>query len=90
MLSATLLKTPNTADYLSKVFGTITKAKLTRQLDFANERSIMGSVRDVEEFIFHPNDFKNLSTGTTIIKIINPNNNINNYVFKRIQVEKND
>ncbi|WP_198049603.1 type IV secretion system DNA-binding domain-containing protein [Spiroplasma sp. hyd1] len=84
------VKDPNTADYLSKVFGTITKAKLTRQLDFANEQSIMGSVRDVEEFIFHPNNFKNLSTGTAIIKIINDNNNISNFVFKKIQVERND
>ncbi|WP_424527540.1 TraM recognition domain-containing protein [Spiroplasma endosymbiont of Glossina fuscipes fuscipes] len=57
------IKDPNTAEYVSSVFGTQETEKLTRQLDFKNNTADMGSVRAVDEFIVHPNDLKTLKTG---------------------------
>ncbi|RUO86537.1 type IV secretion system DNA-binding domain-containing protein [Spiroplasma endosymbiont of Megaselia nigra] len=62
------IKDPNTAEYVASVFGTQETEKLTRQLDFKNNNTDMGSVRTVDEFIVHPNDLKNLKIGECYLK----------------------
>lgn len=52
---------PESAEYFSAVIGTIQGAKLTERQTkglFGSEKTGDGSVRDVEEFKFHPNIFK--------------------------------
>lgn len=52
---------PQSAEYFSKVIGTITTTKYTERQTkgtFTTEKTGEMSARDVEEFIFHPNEFK--------------------------------
>ncbi|WDA55047.1 MAG: hypothetical protein PPFGHCPK_01528 (plasmid) [Spiroplasma endosymbiont of Drosophila atripex] len=78
------VKDPNSAEYLAKVFGTIKTVKLTRQLDFLNRTRNMGSIRETEEFVFHPNEFKNLGLGVVNIKIVNQN--VSNQPFTTLKI----
>ena len=64
------VKDPNSSEYLAKVFGTKTSQKTTKQYDNKNKQSSKGSIREVEEYIVHPNDLKRLKTGQTYCKII--------------------
>ncbi len=72
------VKDPNSAEYLAKVFGTIKTVKLTRN---------MGSVRETEEFVFHPNEFKNLQLGVANVKIINQNLVNSNFDTLKIKIK---
>ncbi len=64
------VKDPNSADYIAKVFGTRTVEKITKQYDTKNKKSTKGSIREVEEYIVHPNDLKKLKVGQAYCKII--------------------
>lgn len=64
---------PDTAEYFSRTLGTKQNVKLTerqRTGAFGKERTGEGSVRDVEEFIHHPNLFKReLGTGEAVMVV---------------------
>lgn len=61
----------DSAEYYAKAFGTKTGTKITERQTKTNlgtEKTGEGSVRDVEEFIFHPNIFKrDLGVGEAIM-----------------------
>jgi conjugal transfer pilus assembly protein TraD len=59
---------PETCDHFAKTFGTKTATKLTQKTKDGDATGD-GTVRDVEEFNFHPNVFKNLGTGYGVISI---------------------
>ncbi|MBE4704033.1 hypothetical protein HER12_000270 [Spiroplasma platyhelix PALS-1] len=65
------LKDPNSAEYIAKVFGTQTTDKQTKQTD-KTEKTGKGSTREVEEYIVHPNELKNLKIGEAYCKILLP------------------
>ncbi len=60
-----------TSEYLAKTIGTQTNSKLTKQVNLDNSlfNSQIGSVREVDEFIFHPNTFKNLPVGVANVRL---------------------
>lgn len=62
---------PESANYFSEVIGTAEGSKVTerqKQSIFGSEKTGDGSVREVEEFKFHPNIFKqNLGIGEAVI-----------------------
>lgn len=64
---------PETAEYFARLIGTREGIKMTerqKQGAFGSERTGEGSVRDVEEFVFHPNVFKReLGTGDAVIVV---------------------
>lgn len=60
------------SEYIAKVFGTRTVEKITKQYDTKNKKSTKGSIREVEEYIAHPNDLKNLKVGQAYCKILLP------------------
>ncbi|WJG71463.1 hypothetical protein [Spiroplasma ixodetis] len=60
----------NTAKYLAKVFETKKSKALTHQIDYQNTNLNKGSIRVVEEYIAHPNDFKNLKIGQAYKNIV--------------------
>lgn len=64
---------PETAEYFSRLIGTKEGTKMTERAKkglFGSERTGDGSVRDVEEFIYHPNTFKKeLGTGDGVIVV---------------------
>jgi hypothetical protein len=55
------------AEMMAAQFGTHTVPMLTAQVDYLTGTSEKGSVRWVEEFNVHPNDLKELPTGTTAV-----------------------
>lgn len=68
-----LQKMPDSAEILAQIAGTKTTVKSTRQVKedtfFITTRQYTGveSEREVEEFIIHPNTFKNLKVGECVI-----------------------
>ncbi|MBY0316108.1 MAG: type IV secretory system conjugative DNA transfer family protein [Bdellovibrionales bacterium] len=64
---------PDSAEYFAKVVGTTKGEKFTsrtRKTFWANESTGDGSVREVEQFIVHPNKFKNeLGVGQAVMVI---------------------
>ncbi len=64
---------PETAEYFSRLIGTREGVKTTERQKkgvIGHERTGDGSIRDVEEFIFHPNVFKReLGTGDAVIVV---------------------
>ncbi|WP_308150250.1 type IV secretion system DNA-binding domain-containing protein [Spiroplasma sp. AdecLV25b] len=81
------VKDPNSAEYLAKVFGTKTSQKITKQYDNKSKSNSKGSIREVEEYIVHPNDLKKLKVGQAYCKVLLPSSNqyiekidIENYV----------
>ena len=73
---------PDTCEYFSKSFGTKTAEKTTERQKtnmLGDSRTGDGSVREVQEFRFHPNDIRGLGTGEGIVTIPH---------FKGIKVEK--
>ncbi len=59
---------PDTCDHFAKTFGTKTTTKVTERTE-GDTKTGHGSVREVEQYIFHPNVFKNLGTGVGIVSI---------------------
>ncbi len=73
---------PDTCEYFSKSFGTKTTEKTTERQKknvLGESRTGDGSVREVQEFRFHPNDIRNLGTGEGIVTIPH---------FKGVKVER--
>lgn len=64
---------PESAEYFSKVIGTVKSVKYTERTKkgfFKVESTGEASAREVEEFIFHPNEFKNeLGVGEAVMVI---------------------
>lgn len=64
---------PETAEYFSRLIGTKEAVKTTERQKkgmLGSERTGDGSIRDVEEFVFHPNVFKReLGTGDAVIVV---------------------
>lgn len=62
---------PESAEYFSKVIGTVTGTKSTERQTkgfFTTEKTGEMSVREVEEFVIHPNEFKkSLGVGEAIM-----------------------
>lgn len=66
---------PDTCDHFAKTFGTRTTEKTTeKQLSgpLGDRRTGEGSVREVEEFIHHPNAIKQLRIGEGIVTVPHP------------------
>lgn len=65
--------TPDSAEYFSKVIGTLTSTKFTERQKkgkFITSKSGDVSAREVEEFVIHPNSFKrDLGVGEAIMMI---------------------
>jgi len=59
---------PDTCDHFAKTFGTKTTTKVTEKTKDGGVTGD-GTVREVEEFIFHPNIFRRLGTGSGIVSI---------------------
>ena len=59
---------PETCEHFAKTFGTKTTTKLTQKTEDGAATGD-GTIRDVEEFNFHPNTFKRLGTGYGIVSI---------------------
>lgn len=87
---------PDSAEYFAKVVGTMRGEKFTSRTKrslWANEATGDGSVREVEEFIVHPNKFKNeLGVGQAVMVIPHEGGsrtvNINFEKFDDIESEK--
>jgi len=64
---------PETAEYFSRLIGTREGVKTTERQKkgvLGSERTGDGSIRDVEEFVYHPNTFKRaLGTGDAVIVV---------------------
>jgi type IV secretory pathway TraG/TraD family ATPase VirD4 len=64
---------PDSAEYFSKVIGTVAATKMTERQSkglFSYKKTGEASARDVEEFAVHPNDFKrNLGVGQAMMLI---------------------
>lgn len=64
---------PETAEYFSRLIGTqggVKKTERQKKAMIGHERTGEASVRDVEEFIYHPNIFKReLGTGDAVIVV---------------------
>jgi len=61
---------PSSADTLAQLPGTVTKRKATTQTNralFGSTQTGMGSEREVEQFIVHPNVFKRLRRGQAVL-----------------------
>ncbi len=64
------LNDPKTCDYFAKSFGTESSFKITEQTDrklLEQTKTGRGSIRKVEEYIFHPNIFKKIPVGHGVI-----------------------
>ncbi len=59
---------PETCDHYAKTFGTKTTTKVTDKIKDA-EKTGDGTIRDVEQYHYHPNVFKNLGTGLGVVSI---------------------
>ena len=64
---------PDSAEYFSKVIGTVAATKMTERQSkglFSYKKTGEASARDVEEFAVHPNDFKrNLGVGQAMMLV---------------------
>ena len=84
-LYAFLQKNPESADFIAGLAGTKTVQKVTRQTErfWLFERdSGMGSIRDVEEFVVHPNVIKRLEVGECVV--------VKKYPYSRAHVVRVD
>lgn len=59
---------PETCDHFARTFGTRTTTKLTQKTKDGDATGD-GTIRDVEEFKYHPNEFKNLGLGQGILSV---------------------
>lgn len=58
-----LQQTPNSADYIASIMGTITTEKMTEATEdswFGHAKTGGGSIREVEEYVIHPNEIKRM------------------------------
>ena len=58
-----LQQTPSSADYIASIMGTITTQKMTEATEdswFGHTKTGDGSIREVEEYVIHPNEIKRL------------------------------
>lgn len=62
------LNDPDTCEYFAKTLGTKTVTKVTEQTD-DEKKTGAGTMREVEQYLFHPNVFKNLPSGYAIVSI---------------------
>ena len=70
------LTDPKTCDYFAKVFGTKSSVKETEQTDrglLGANKTGRGSLRKVEEYIFHPNLFKKTPVGCGVVSLPDKN-----------------
>ncbi len=66
---------PDTIEYFARSFGTRQSEKVTERQKknaLGDSRTGEGSVRQVEEFIHHPNKFRQLGTGEGIVTVPHP------------------
>lgn len=59
---------PGTCEHFSKTLGTKTTTKVTKKTKDGGATGD-GTVRDVEQFLFNPNVFRNLSLGSGVVSI---------------------
>ena len=59
---------PDTCEHFAKTFGTKTTTKITERTS-GSDKTGEGSIREVEQYIYHPNVFKNLPTGVGVVSI---------------------
>ena len=59
---------PETCDHYAKTFGTKTTTKVTDKIKDA-EKTGDGTIREVEQYHYHPNVFKNLGLGLGVVSI---------------------
>ncbi|MBD2783048.1 hypothetical protein, partial [Xenorhabdus szentirmaii] len=57
------------AEELAKVIGTADSLDFTYQVDMAQGVTGLGSMRNVKNFVFHPDEIKALQTGEALVKI---------------------
>jgi type IV secretory pathway TraG/TraD family ATPase VirD4 len=85
------LNDPGTAEFFARHIGTVTADKLTEREEnrnFFGVRRKTGdlSVRQVEEFIIHPNRLKNYTAGLGVLHLPGPNGNATEEVqFMRLE-----
>ncbi len=66
---------PETCDHFAKTFGTVStekKTKRKRHTALGDQDTGEGSVREVEEYRYHPNVIKNLPLGAGVVSIPHP------------------
>ena len=59
---------PETCEHFATTFGTKRSTKITEQVS-DDEKTGAGTVREVEQFIYHPNEFKALGLGQGILSV---------------------
>ena len=59
---------PDTCEHFATTFGTKRTTKITEKVS-GDEKTGDGTVREVEQFIYHPNDFKSLGLGQGILSV---------------------
>jgi type IV secretory pathway TraG/TraD family ATPase VirD4 len=59
---------PETCDHFASTFGTKTTTKTTEKIT-GSEKTGDGTIRDVEQFNYHPNVFKKLGTGQGVMSV---------------------
>lgn len=74
----------NTAEYIAKTLGTYTESKKTTAYNtrYNSNSYEKGSERDVQEFIIHPNELKNLGTGEVAVDLMVSHKNRYKHVIK--------
>ncbi|EEM31487.1 MULTISPECIES: type IV secretory system conjugative DNA transfer family protein [Bacillus cereus group] len=60
---------PSDAEELAKAIGTADSLDFTYQVDMAQGVTGLGSMRNVKNFVFHPDEIKALHTGEALVKI---------------------
>lgn len=58
-----LQQTPSSADFIANIMGTVTTEKMTEATEdswFGHTKTGDGSIREVEEYVIHPNEIKRL------------------------------
>jgi hypothetical protein len=70
-LFAFLQKVPQTSDLIASISGTKTTTKITEQAQsnwlFGDEKTGMKSIREVDEFVIHPNTVRSLAVGECVM-----------------------
>ena len=70
-LFAFLQKVPQTSDLIASISGTKTTTKVTEQAKdnwlFGDEKTGMKSIREVDEFVIHPNTVRSLAVGECVM-----------------------
>jgi hypothetical protein len=63
---------PETSDFFSRSFGTIKSEKITERQQLTllgSSKTGEGSVREVDEYLIHPNEIRNQGTGRGVVTI---------------------